>query len=277
MARELWILRSYLVFIPTPAGQAWLKPCPGTAMLRPAPLGWAGAAPCRQHQRALRHQHSAALVRDSRWDAWWHCRPWASLSAWHGTNNALSTPSSIEEGVILLVRTRPGGTTSLLAQVNNSHLRGEGASLGAIDVLLLKGMVSVALLSHHTGFLSSWGNKHYSKSPLLKQLRLSLLIHPTENCHDFVNEHLHLPHSKSGRMAHFQRPAFPQMLIRKQLKCTANGLKHERGERATQLCRHFPESRRKPSLRFKGHSWLECERSTCPASSTALSVMGDLN
>lgn len=78
--------------------------------------------------------------------------------------------------VLLPVRSWAGDT----AERNNSHLRGEAQSLGRSSVALPKGMVSVALLRHCAGILSSWGIKYcfgfVFKTLVLKKLRLWLLI-----------------------------------------------------------------------------------------------------
>lgn len=183
-----------------------------------------------------------------------------------------------EGGGLLLARTWPAGTTASSAWRPGGRPRREveGSekqfpkerpvqhfSVTALRVLP-RGVVSISLASppKARSFVRAFVTPHTS----------------CRKCRAFVSEHLHLLPGEAGRTADFQRSAFPRVLTRKRFKkCTANGPKHEGGGRAAVLGCHFPEGRRKPSLRFKGRPWLERERSPFPVSSAALFVMGGLN
>lgn len=186
IAREMWSPRSYLAFIPIPPGQAWLMPCPEgchVGDLVPS-AGWEShrAISTRGHSAISLLQHCSMFP-----EAKVALQPWFRLlhihhqhfpprHPWHDESNALSTPSPIKEGFMLL---------ALSALINNSHLGREVVCSGQRDVALPKGMDSVAFLRHCAGFLSSWGNNYNSgftsKGPLLKKLSLQLLTHLAEN------------------------------------------------------------------------------------------------
>lgn len=101
---------------------------------------------------------------------------------------------------MLPVKGWAGDTAASPAGINKSHLRAEAQSLGGSKVALPKGIISVALLNRHTGFLSSWGTKYsfgfVFKTLVLKKLRLRLLSRLAENA--FVDEHLHLLPPRQG-------------------------------------------------------------------------------